>query len=338
MGRTGKSFALLLAVLFLTSFIVTHATVKAQTRTLVVPDQYPTIQAAIDAANIGDTVFVKAGTYDIYAQVNRADLFINKPIALEGENAKTTVINTGLSDGFCTGISTNAVNVTVSGFTINNNGKAIVISSGSANISGNIINLTGDGSAISATQVDVQIISNTINGDSQSRTSNGLYLQGGQYLISNNLISGFHVGILSTTNNALILNNTMCNNQLGFTPFSSDGSFSYNNIFNNSEFSVFSRTADIDATYNWWGTSDSDAINQTIAHYVNNPYPPNPVELGIVTFVPYLNEANKQATPYSFVSTPTPSVSEFPAMTILPWLLSVFSVALLVRYRKVAHG
>lgn len=36
---------------------------KAEPRTIIVPDDYSTIQSAINAANSGDTVFVKSGIY-----------------------------------------------------------------------------------------------------------------------------------------------------------------------------------------------------------------------------------------------------------------------------------
>ena len=44
--------------------LVLSPTPIQEATTLAVPDQYPTIQAAIDAAKAGDTVFVKAGVYN----------------------------------------------------------------------------------------------------------------------------------------------------------------------------------------------------------------------------------------------------------------------------------
>jgi parallel beta-helix repeat protein len=57
-----------------------------QPRTVIVPDDYPTIQAAINAASDEDTVFVRNGTY--YENV-----VINKTVSLMGESKETTVID-----------------------------------------------------------------------------------------------------------------------------------------------------------------------------------------------------------------------------------------------------
>jgi hypothetical protein len=48
----------------------------------------------------------------------------------------------------------------------------------------------------------------------------------------------------------------------------------------------------INATYNWWGTTDSQAINQTIFDYKNN------FQIGTVNFVPFLTAPNSQAPTY----------------------------------------
>jgi nitrous oxidase accessory protein len=61
--------------------------VRAGSKTLVVPDHYATIEAAIENATDGDTIFVKAGTYE------ENPLKINKPISLIGEGAETTKIS-----------------------------------------------------------------------------------------------------------------------------------------------------------------------------------------------------------------------------------------------------
>jgi len=53
-----------LIVIILGISSVTILNVKAQPRTITVPDDYPTIQEAIDASTDGDTVYVKRGHYD----------------------------------------------------------------------------------------------------------------------------------------------------------------------------------------------------------------------------------------------------------------------------------
>jgi pectin methylesterase-like acyl-CoA thioesterase len=60
--------------------------------TIIVPDNYPTIQEAVDAATNGDTVFVRSGEYD-------EDVVIDsKSISLIGEHASNTTIR-GLGKG-----------------------------------------------------------------------------------------------------------------------------------------------------------------------------------------------------------------------------------------------
>jgi hypothetical protein len=53
---------------------------------------------------------------------------------------------------------------------------------------------------------------------------------------------------------------------------------------------------DFNATYNWWGTTDVQVINQTIHDYKND------FNLGNVTFEPFLTEANPSAAPDSGIS------------------------------------
>jgi pectin methylesterase-like acyl-CoA thioesterase len=60
---------------------------KAQTGNIItVPDDYPTINAAIGNATSGDTIFIKAGIY------NESSLVINEKVSLVGEDANKTII------------------------------------------------------------------------------------------------------------------------------------------------------------------------------------------------------------------------------------------------------
>jgi parallel beta-helix repeat protein len=59
---------------------------------LEVPTSYPTIQAAIDAAQAGDTVYVRAGTYD-------ETLSLKRPTTIEGEGRDRVVVRRPAADG-----------------------------------------------------------------------------------------------------------------------------------------------------------------------------------------------------------------------------------------------
>jgi pectin methylesterase-like acyl-CoA thioesterase len=81
-----KVFALLLVLVFTVSSLVTFLPVKAGARILVVPDDYQTIQAAIDFASAGDIILVRKGTYSVDT------IEINKSLSIIGEDANETII------------------------------------------------------------------------------------------------------------------------------------------------------------------------------------------------------------------------------------------------------
>jgi nitrous oxidase accessory protein NosD len=100
--------------------------VKAST--ITVPDDYPTIQLAVDHANPGDTVFVKAGNYPEY-------LVVGKSLRVVGENRSTVLIGNGTGTGITCEWTDPRSNVELSGFTVENYSTGIV-SSGSGHDSG----------------------------------------------------------------------------------------------------------------------------------------------------------------------------------------------------------
>jgi regulation of enolase protein 1 (concanavalin A-like superfamily) len=99
---------------------------RVTAKPIVVPDDYPTIQAAINAASDDDTIFVRNGTYYEH-------LTINKTIGLIGESKFATIIDGEYEDP--PGLQGRVVNVladgvTMSGFTIqhcHSGGDAIAI-------------------------------------------------------------------------------------------------------------------------------------------------------------------------------------------------------------------
>jgi len=121
-----RNSVILLAILLLYTLSVVYAfqyfftTDKQQissgliitSRTIIVPDDYPTIQEAINAANSGDIVFVRAGTY--YEHV-----VVNKSVSLIGESVHDTIID---GNGLGSVITVTVDYVNISNFTIQKSG------------------------------------------------------------------------------------------------------------------------------------------------------------------------------------------------------------------------
>ncbi len=80
---------------------------------IIVPDDYSSIQEAINAANEGDTIFVSSGIY--YENV-----VVNKTVSLVGEDKSNTIIDGNYSG---TVVHITAHDVSLTGFTIRNAGE-----------------------------------------------------------------------------------------------------------------------------------------------------------------------------------------------------------------------
>ena len=87
--------------------------VRAEPRTIIVPDDYEKIQWAIGNASSGDTIRVRAGTYYEHISISKDNLTIF------GENCDNTVID---GNGTGTILYVTASNLNLTGFTIENSG------------------------------------------------------------------------------------------------------------------------------------------------------------------------------------------------------------------------
>jgi parallel beta-helix repeat protein len=76
---------LAIVTIFLVAASIAAGLPETHAKTIAVPNDYPTIQAAINAANNGDTIQVAAGRY-------YEDVVVNKSVAIIGESAATTLI------------------------------------------------------------------------------------------------------------------------------------------------------------------------------------------------------------------------------------------------------
>ena len=82
---------MLIAVVILVNFVSVRAS------TLTVPDGYPTIQAAIDAAGLGDTIIVRSGTYFENLTLNKSVILTAESYDPNDPTHNTTIIDGGAS-------------------------------------------------------------------------------------------------------------------------------------------------------------------------------------------------------------------------------------------------
>lgn len=131
---------------------------------------------------------------------------------------------------------------------------------------------------------------------------------GANAIIQNNLIAGNYYGVLS--GGGTIQGNTITDNSMGLAP-SNSALIKNNNIFGNVQNNVaLSTNANVDLTHNWWGTTDTQAINQTIVDSKSSS------SLGTVSFVPFLAEPNPSAPSLQNIALgpiPTPPVHYYPS-------------------------
>jgi parallel beta-helix repeat protein len=83
---------------------------KSSPSTITVPDDYPTIQAAVNAASPRDTVYVKSAVYF-------ENVVVNKTLSLVGQDSATTIID-GSGIGDVVRATVEGINIT--GFTVRN--------------------------------------------------------------------------------------------------------------------------------------------------------------------------------------------------------------------------
>jgi parallel beta-helix repeat protein len=187
---------------------------------------------------------------------------------------------------------------------------AITTNEASPVISNNLvsgeINATGGDTLVISTNVisgGINLNGSTNAEISDNNVSGGISIDGGKPKIERNLITDAAVGVaIGGSSSPLIQNNTIVTNTVGLNIFgSSSPTIIYNNIQDNSQWNVYlgqlnvygSTQGDVNATYNWWGTTDTQIINQTIYDHKNN------FDLGTVTFVPFLTSLNPEIPEFS---------------------------------------
>ena len=176
-----------------------------------VPEDYSTIQAAVDAASSGTTIQVSAGTYIENIVIGKDDL------KLEGESKNITVIDGGGS-GTCVRIT--AYNAEISGFMIKNGITGVHIESSTGN---------------------------TIDNNRISDHCEGIYLSNSNNnTIAHNSItdtrlcfSGIH---LSSSEDNVIYDNDLSDNRDGIYVYNSNNNLIYHNNLVSNTYQAYDNT------------------------------------------------------------------------------------------------
>jgi parallel beta-helix repeat protein len=231
---------LMLTVFFITIPWVVNLSVGSSSKTLVVPNDYPSIGAAVNQAAPGDVLLVKSGVY--YENVQ-----INKPLTLEGQDAITTIIvgNGGFQGAeHMATVALKANDVRLTGLTITSQNYSstsdyaygINIQGDNCTIENNIItnNYIGIFCSIQSSTI---INNNTI----ASNIKDGIRFFGGSLnTVSNNKIfSNGQSGIAMQGYSNIISKNTIQNNYRGIGVGSSFSVVFNNFIAWNSESGIF---------------------------------------------------------------------------------------------------
>jgi hypothetical protein len=207
-----------------------------------------------------------------------------------------------------TGISTSSSSSVISNNFIKGNGGLYGINvRDSSLISDN--NITGCFAAINIQN------SPTIQRNLITANNYGLSINSGSPSIQNNIISSNSYGIYG--GGGIITNNTIGNNGRAIQPSYLPPTITQNNFLSNTQNIYMALTSDLDAPNNWWGNTNTSAINQTIYDYKNSTV------LGRVNFSPFLNAPNVAAPVLDSINylpnpTSTPYPTVFPAPTTTP--------------------
>ena len=222
----------LLLLTLLPTTLTTWLILPARAATLRVPQDYPTIQSAINAAHAGDTIQVDTGTYP-------ENVIVNATVTIIGKDATTTIVDGGENDMV---FNIQADNVELRNLTICNGGRRYT---------GVTIYDPYDALTIRNTRIIDNAVGVVVSGDSVSSVddvtiednifiNNGMYGIDAKYssntIIRNNQILDSAYGVeLSDSSSSHVINNTICDTSYGiYVPYSNNNNISINTLTSNS--------------------------------------------------------------------------------------------------------
>lgn len=137
----------------------------------------------------------------------------------------------------------------------------------------------------------------------------------GKLVIEDNLIMYNSLGVYNAYSSlgTIIKHNTLAFNAVAikFTT-NSNATINYNNFEGNNRSFSLESNQNIDAVNNWWGTTDSELISESI--YDGNDY----YNLGTVNFTPFLETPDSRAPLTTLFSLNTPLPATYPIPTQKP--------------------
>jgi hypothetical protein len=176
-----------------------------------------TVQHALDVLQPGQRALVRAGTYAESLSVSRAGT-PTAPITIENYSGERPLVNGGGERPL--DISSSGAYIRLRGFALERSpytsGGNVDIYGHHVEISGNEIRLAKDqGVYTSEESHHVQILDNWIhhNGEGIAHQSHGIYLQGADHLVANNVIhdhpKGFGIQVYDRNNRSILVANTV---------------------------------------------------------------------------------------------------------------------------------
>lgn len=291
-------------------------TIETESTTWTVDDDGPadfsSIQDAINAASLGDTIFVYNGTY--YEHI-----IVNKTVTLIGENKRDTIID-GNKTGTVVTVVSNDVNI--HGFTMTRSGSTAadmgihLDGTTGCNITDNIIQ--GNYEGIRLTDSSGNIIGGNIV--KQNRYFNGIHLMySTDNILSGNIVLINHMGIyLQYSHQNTINGNIAAQNRVGiYLSHSGNNIINANTLTDNPEFGILLLDSRNNILKNnnltnnkfnlgVWGSFIFDFIqnidtsnivnNRPVYYWVNEHDKPVPPDAGYVGIINSTNIAVKDLT------------------------------------------
>ncbi len=224
--RCQRFLRTLLLLTLLPATLLAWIVVPAAADTLQVPQQYPTIQAAVNAAGTGDIIEVDAGTY-------LENVIVNETVTIKGDSSTSTVVDGGSNDVV---FNIQEDNVELCNLTVRNGGS----------YSGVTIYYPYKGLIIRNTRIIDNAVGVVISEVDGNTIEDNVFINNQMYgidviesintIIRDNQISESAYGVeISDTSGSQVVNNTISDTSYGiYVPFSNNANISANMLTSNS--------------------------------------------------------------------------------------------------------